>query len=63
MFAPDVQIFDNANHPLSPAARLRKEHFTLDDADPVVIGNNVWIGTGAIIMRGVTIGDGSYNFV
>lgn len=26
---------------------------------PVVIGNNVWIGEGCIIMPGVTIGDGA----
>lgn len=25
--------------------------------DPVVIGNDVWIGAGAIILRGTTIGD------
>lgn len=28
-------------------------------AEPVVIGCNVWIGTGAIILKGVTIGDGA----
>lgn len=26
---------------------------------PIVIGNNVWIGIGAIILKGVTIGDGA----
>ena len=26
---------------------------------PVVIGNNVWIGAGVIILKGVTIGDGA----
>lgn len=26
---------------------------------PTIIGNDVWIGTGAVIMRGVTIGDGA----
>jgi len=26
---------------------------------PVVIGNHVWIGQGAMIMKGVTIGDGA----
>lgn len=59
MFAPDVQIYDNPNHPLSPAARLAKEPFSLDEAAPVNIGSNVWIGTGALIMSGVTIGDGA----
>ena len=26
---------------------------------PVTIGNNVWIGTGAIILKDVTIGNGA----
>lgn len=41
-------------HPTSPAercSRLLKQ--------PIRIGNNVWIGAGAIILPGVTIGDGS----
>ena len=28
---------------------------------PIHIGNRVWIGAGAIITRGVTIGDGAVN--
>ncbi|HPR92761.1 MAG: CatB-related O-acetyltransferase [Syntrophomonadaceae bacterium] len=27
--------------------------------DPVIIGNDVWIGTNAVILRGVTVGDGA----
>ena len=26
---------------------------------PIIIGDNVWIGTGTIILPGVTIGDGA----
>lgn len=26
-------------------------------SQPIVIGNNVWIGAGAIVLPGVTIGD------
>ena len=26
---------------------------------PVTIGNNVWLGAGVIVLKGVTIGDGS----
>lgn len=59
ILATDVHIFDSPSHPLSPSARLRKEPASLDDAEPVVIGSNCWIGTGATIMRGVTIGDGA----
>ncbi len=59
MIAANVQIFDNISHPLSPSRRLRHEPFTLEEAAPVVIGTNCWIGTNSIIMRGVTIGDNS----
>jgi len=59
MIAGNVQIFDNISHPLSPARRLRGESFTLDEANPVIIGANVWIGGGAIVTRGVTIGENS----
>lgn len=42
------------------------EHAILDEqgnkneyTKPIVIGNKVWIGTNAIILKGVTIGDGA----
>lgn len=59
MVAGNVQIYDNISHPLSPGRRLRHETFTLEESAPVVIGRNVWLGTNAIIMRGVTVGDNS----
>ena len=59
MMATNVLILDNPSHPLSPARRLRRESFAIADASPVIIGRNVWIGTGAIILAGVTIGDNS----
>lgn len=59
MLASNVQIYDNPNHPLEPDRRLRKESFRLDETAPVVIGRNVWLATGCIVLPGVTIGDGS----
>ena len=50
--APSVQIY-TATHPTDPEVRLSG----LEYAAPVRIGNNVWIGGGAIICPGVTIGD------
>lgn len=50
--APSVQIYA-AYHPVEPDIRLTG----LELAAPVTIGNNVWIGGGAIICPGVTIGD------
>lgn len=57
MIAGNVSIYDNPSHPLSPARRRRQEAFRLDEAAPVVIGRNVWLGSNAFIMRGVTVGD------
>ncbi|MDD1016292.1 sugar O-acetyltransferase [Pseudomonas rubra] len=49
---PAVQIY-TADHPLDP--ELRRSG--LESGRPVTIGNNVWIGGGAIILPGVTVGD------
>jgi maltose O-acetyltransferase len=50
--APGVHIY-TATHPTDPEIRRSG----LELAAPVKIGNNVWIGGGAIICPGVTIGD------
>ena len=52
MFAPNV-IVATAGHPIIPELRRRGLQFNKD----VHIGNNVWIGAGAILMPGVSIGD------
>lgn len=52
LFAPYVQIY-TAYHPIEPEVRLSGREF----AAPIKIGNNVWIGGGAIICPGVAIGD------
>lgn len=49
---PGVQILA-ADHPRDPALR----DAMLEFGRPVIIGANVWIGGGAIILPGVTIGD------
>ena len=49
---PAVQIYA-ADHPRD--AELRREGFEL--GRPCTIGNDVWIGGGAIILPGVSIGD------
>lgn len=52
--APNVQIY-TATHPLQPS--LRNQH--IGQAEPVTIGDSVWIGGGCIILPGVSIGSGS----
>lgn len=49
---PTVQIY-TADHPRDPD--LRRQGF--ESGIPVRIGNNVWLGGGAIILPGVTIGN------
>jgi acetyltransferase-like isoleucine patch superfamily enzyme len=51
MLGPGVRII-SSGHPLDPARRRRRV-----TAAPIVVGRNVWIGAGATILQGVTIGD------
>lgn len=65
-------IFNSANHTLSSLSTypfplffeewgLKREEVTdsWDNKGDIVIGNDVWIGYEAVIMAGVTIGDGA----
>jgi maltose O-acetyltransferase len=49
---PSVQIL-TADHPRDPEMRRRG----LESGKPIRIGRNVWIGGGAIVLPGVTVGD------
>jgi acetyltransferase-like isoleucine patch superfamily enzyme len=65
----EVIIFDNNNHPtdidmrkqMSESGDFFGDLWSWDYADsaPIVIGDNVWIGQRAVILKGVTIGSGS----
>lgn len=52
MFAPNV-VIATAGHPILPELRERVAQFNM----PVHIGNNVWIGAGAVVLPGVHIGN------
>lgn len=52
MIAPNVTVA-TAGHPILPALREQVYQYNF----PVHIGRNCWIGVGAIITPGVTIGD------
>lgn len=62
LIAPNVQIY-TAFHPTNAADRFgpQKEDgsfaFCKTQTAPVIIGNNVWIGGGAILLPGVHIGN------
>lgn len=52
MFGPNVTVA-TAGHPIRPDLRQQGLQYNM----PVRIGRNCWIGTGAVILPGVTIGD------
>lgn len=54
LFGPNV-VVAVAGHPVDPDLRRKVAQFNL----PVHIGNNVWIGAGAIILPGIAIDDNS----
>ena len=54
MIGPNVSII-TAEHPISPRLRRYKLQFN----KPVHIGDNVWVGAGAVILAGVTVGENS----
>jgi maltose O-acetyltransferase len=49
---PNVQLL-TATHPIEPEPRRAK----WEGAQPIAIGDNVWLGGGVIVCPGVTIGE------
>lgn len=54
MFGPNVTVC-TGTHPVNSELRSRQAQYNL----PVNIKSNVWIGTGSIVLPGVTIGENS----
>ena len=55
LIAPRCFITDHT-HGVSATARIDEQQCV---AGPVVIGNDVWLGAGTVVLLGVTIGDGA----
>lgn len=53
VIAAGVNIIDSNGHQVNSSNRT----IGRDDSQPIVIGNNVWIGLNAIILKGSIIGD------
>ena len=51
---PCLQLY-TATHPLDAATRTADR--PLESAEPITIGNDVWLGGGVIILPGVKVGD------
>ena len=67
LISHSANVFDSLTHPLDAAARheqikqIFKHGHPRDislDENPVKICDDAWIGAGAIILRGVTVGEG-----
>jgi len=63
-FASSTLISDTDFHPVSPEIRLKqmngeKISFEAVGKEKIKLGKNVWVGWGAIILKGVEIGDHS----
>lgn len=59
LIAGDVRIADFDGHPLNPEERRFNATVQASDVRPVCIEDDVWIGHGVIVLKGVTIGAGS----
>jgi acetyltransferase-like isoleucine patch superfamily enzyme len=67
LISHSVNIFDSLTHPLRASVRHEqvKQIFGLGhpreislDESPVKICDDAWIGAGAMVLRGVTVGEG-----
>lgn len=55
LIGPNVQIQDS-NHSMKRNNLIKYQRASIE---PITIGNDVWIGAGAKVLAGVTIGDGA----
>lgn len=59
LIASGCSVSDYSGHPLDPDARAAGVQVAPGDVRPIRIGNKAWLGRGAIILPGVTIGEGA----
>lgn len=62
MIGQRVLMMDYDGHPLVPSSTLPSEAFTPltgGKSEEIVLGKNVWVGHGAVLLKGVTVGDGA----
>lgn len=55
LFAENVSIWDHDHRFTDKLSKISGQGYT---SKPVRIGNNCWLGTNVVVLKGVTIGDG-----
>lgn len=56
LIGANVRIYDHDFHPVDPESRRRSPNENVATR-PILVGNDVFIGAQAVILKGVTIGD------
>ena len=59
MISNRVSLLGYDGHPLDPYARARHEPPTAQGTGSITVSDYAWIGSGSIIMKGVTLGRGA----
>ena len=59
LIAGGCSVADYSAHPLDPEKRIAGMQVDPEDVRPVRIENKAWLGRGATILAGVTIGEGA----
>ncbi|MGE3507404.1 MAG: acyltransferase [Vicinamibacterales bacterium] len=59
LFAGEIKVIDNNSHSLDFEKRRANAPLHASEVAPIVIDDDVWIGTNCIILKGVTIGRGA----
>jgi acetyltransferase-like isoleucine patch superfamily enzyme len=59
MIAANSVVRDSDDHPSDAERRARHDALSLDEISPVTIHDSAWIGRGAQILKGVTLGRGA----
>jgi acetyltransferase-like isoleucine patch superfamily enzyme len=57
LFATGVLVYDQDGHPLDAQLRRAQQPTPIEAIEPVVFGDDVWVGAGAVILKGVRIGE------
>jgi acetyltransferase-like isoleucine patch superfamily enzyme len=59
LIAGGVWMFDSPGHPSDPEDRRAHKRPAPEDIKPIVIEDNCWIGSDAVLAPGVRVGEGS----